>query len=56
MELSAVLASPASLSLNMISANAAATSVDTVFPMESIKERLLAFSSDCCSSNNYDTP
>ncbi|MEO7326279.1 MAG: hypothetical protein ABIW82_15765 [Dokdonella sp.] len=56
MELSAVLASPASLSLNMVSANAAVASVDTSFPIESIKERLQAFSSDCCSSNNYDQP
>lgn len=56
MELTAVLPSPASLSLNMVRGNAAIASVDTAFPIESIKERLLDFSSDCCSSNNYDTP
>lgn len=56
MELSAVCPGAPSLSLDMVNANAAATRMDTFFPIESIKERLQAFSSDCCTSNNYDTP
>ena len=56
MEFYTAIPAQALLSANMVNASAAAKSVDAFFPIESIKERLQAMSSDCCSSNNYDTP